>query len=80
MVVDLPAPLGPSSPKTVPESAEKLRPSSARMGAFPRPVEYVLTRPSASRAGGVLIAMVASFLVVEAVPPGLRSTIAMDPR
>src|SRR5919106_3573592 len=41
-VVDLPAPLGPSSPKTTPSGTEKERPSSAWTSP------YFLTRPVAS--------------------------------
>src|SRR5262249_34846528 len=46
IVVDLPAPLGPSSAKTAPDSTVKLRPSSAR--TLP---PYVLTRSRTSIAG-----------------------------
>ena len=45
-VVDLPAPLGPSSPKTEPASTERLRPFKARTD-FP----YVFVRSFASMAG-----------------------------
>ena len=45
-VVDLPAPLGPSSPNTVPRSASKLRSSSAWTEAD-LPPRYALRRPTA---------------------------------
>src|SRR5499426_3781530 len=70
IVVDLPAPLGPSSAKTVPASTVKLRPSSAR--TLP---PYILTRSWASIAGA---ARPEGFCVVEIVS-GKESNIKLSP-
>ena len=52
-VVVLPAPLGPSSPKTVPASTENDRPSSARV-----PPRYVFTSSLATMAGALAAVVV----------------------
>src|SRR2546423_8196178 len=45
MVVDFPAPLGPSSPTHVPYGTSRSRPSTAVMGERPVPTPYRLTTP-----------------------------------
>ena len=56
MSVDLPAPLGPSSPKMPPCGTSKLTPLSASLAGAPGPGEaYSLTRLSILIAGGVVM-------------------------
>src|SRR5690242_6274603 len=70
VVVDLPAPFGPSSPWTVPAGTVSVRPSRARTFGRPRPPGYVLTRSTASTAGGRM-GMVVLLLGRTEAPPML---------
>ena len=71
MVVDLPAPFGPSRPKTMPRGTVMLSPSRARTPSRCPRTEYVLTRPSASmalRAAAAVVAGVAAAWLAAGLP------------
>src|SRR5262249_34873760 len=72
IVVDLPAPLGPSSAKIAPASTVKLSPSSAR--TLP---PYVLTRSRASIAGAARPPFISVVVVVSAKESIIKNLLSL---